>query len=302
MHRSRGCREPKNPMPRQREFRFSRLELISGAAVLTALVVLVTLIVSDLVASGDSLPPGCSQQDRSVPGCRPVGTQRLTQSSITLATVVLTTVGAVFVAILTARTTDRRQERALQAEEDRHKDRLQSEEDQHAASLEAERERHEAQLKQERELAEVASLRLLVDGVSAHLAELVHHATRASALQETNTPAGGGEVSYDADEWRRLATEEREALHDLFERMSPTVGNTALLASRLGGGHELVQEYTATTDALRRWREAAATAAWQGSDRDIQPVESLYERAVSAYVKYTHALTKVIGTTAGSRG
>src|SRR4051794_38578307 len=91
--------------------------MVLGALLLVAITAAATLIVRDW-SIGSSLPPGCSEADKNLPGCR-LTSPPLSQYALAFATVVITPLVAIFVAALTARTTDRRQAEQLAHERDR---------------------------------------------------------------------------------------------------------------------------------------------------------------------------------------
>jgi hypothetical protein len=182
---------------------------IIGAIVVGGIAVTVMLLSTD---HAPSLPPGCKPADSALPGCRPVSSA-ISPNVVALVTVVVTPLGALLVALLTAASAATRQNAQLGAEQARLE-----------TQLDAEEKRLERQLRDERARDErLALASTLEDGMDV-----------VDGIRRSVSAARGGKPEDDISEDQ--FEEAMEVLH-----RAEAIQNRLML--RLGRNHPAAVSY-----------------------------------------------------------
>lgn len=104
----------------------SKIAVVVIAVVAALAGSLFTFLASDRVPVSQSQPPGCTKADQNEPGCR-VARQRITTNTVALASVIVSPLATLAVALVAVSSARRRQDEQIDAERDRHESRLEHE-------------------------------------------------------------------------------------------------------------------------------------------------------------------------------
>ena len=217
-----------------------------------------------------------------------VGASQSSQAGPIIAGVV-----AFVVALITWYATDKRQSKALAAEEQRQAKALDAEQRRHEATLaaenerwrrnlEAENERHSERLLHERRLANLDETRRVMDAVLegsfALLSKVLELEARAEAIQESTAP---GEAPTDAD-WEFVGERENETIK-LWDQL---FGPRQAFAVRVGREHVVNAAYHDLARAATKFADVVPF------DRAVPIAEQIAEliAARNAYDKSLEAL------------
>jgi hypothetical protein len=235
----------------------------------------------------------------------------------------ITAGAALFVAFVTAWTTNRRQDQQLAAEAKRQRGQLAAEADRQQRELEARRAEQKEQLDHDRELADLGDVRAVLDEATLALesAGAAWRSARSRAeFNEIDIRLEGPDVEVlvereetDTERDDRLARDDEKLMSNIkeviteLERVSaPLAGCLARLRVRLGATHPITSAFDdakqATTATYRNVHGLAPTRFMDeaaGRAQKIAAIEdtkSSVEKAFSSYTAFQEAAVELAGS------
>lgn len=251
----------------KRPSRLTNLELVLVVVVVIAVTAPTALLLRD-VLTARTLPVGCIAADKALPGCRPTG-RPVAQNLLPIAAVVLAPLSALLVALITARTTDDRQARALFDQREQLDQQISAENDRHSQGLALEREKHELE-----------EIRRVLDGAVEAVMRTTDDVLAVKAAWSSLHHSGDGNI-----EWTGLRA-------DAGQSVSQLAGFWYRVAMRLGEEHSASVALGEAVVAFREYLDSMRLD--ETRELRLQSMASAQERARTEVTRFRHAAAREV--------
>ena len=253
-----------------------------GAA-LAAITALAVVAVVALVGQDErrvQLPPGCSKADSLKAGCRPVATERSSDNTVAIITIIVTPLGAFAVALLAAGAARSRQDRDIAEARRALSEQLAAEGDRQRTLLDDESDRLARQLEHDRAMRDLEELRSLLDEASDALGVLAnwYKTVRSGVARLSAAPSA-------------TAIESGKERIKTFRKADDTCTRISeRLVLRLGEDSEVVTAFRKSLLARRRGiGEVLGYTARKPTDDEHERLEEADREATAAHVGFFRA-------------
>jgi hypothetical protein len=215
----------------RRPTRLTNLELVLVMVVVIAVTAPSALLIRD-VLTARTLPAGCIEADKTLPGCRPIG-RPIAQNLLPIAAIVLAPLSALLAALITARTADDRQALALIDQREQLEKQIGAENARHSHGLALQREKHELE-----------EIRRVLDGAVEAVMRTTDDVLAVKAAWSSSHHSHEGDT-----EWSGLRA-------DASQSVSHLAGFWYRVAMRLGDEHSASVALGETVRAFRDYLDS----------------------------------------------